>query len=242
MTDRKHATHVLAAAAILIAALAAGPAHATGLRLSGTWVMAGDASWDAFSKTDQRPGLDVSFSYSVLYLGRMFLVDVEGGYLHFTAQGDRLFDTYDTEILGHGMYLGLRVQFRHDRDWWEILQPFVRVDLGWSWTRAEIGSGAADLPDMHDWANGGFIHVGGGLQVTVPTAFIRRTLKIRATERFSIGFAYELGYHRPAPLEMKFSQPTGSGDGAEPIPVQGLDGGTLDLSGLSHTFTFVVTF
>lgn len=239
MSDRNF--RPILAAALVAAGLFASPAHATGLRLSGQWLMADDSSFDTFSSTDVRPGVDVSFSYSVFYLGKMFLVDVEGGYTHYTQHSDTLFDTYSTQILGHAMYLGLRVQFRHDRDYIEIIQPYARVDLGWSWTRAQIGS-SGDLPAMHDWASGGYLYVGGGIQITVPTAFIRNRLRIKATDRFSIGFTYEFGYLRPQPLKMRFSQPTGAAGGPEPIPIEGLTGGSLDLAGMAHNFGFVMTF
>ncbi|MBW2262331.1 MAG: hypothetical protein JRG91_10195 [Deltaproteobacteria bacterium] len=230
-----------AIAFILTLASVSAQAHATGLRAMGSWTMPKDSSYGALSSDEWRgQTLDLSFSYSFLYPGRIVLVDVEGGYIYNGEVQGSLYDTYPTDLEGHGMYLGVRFTARVNRKVLEWLQPYVRTDFGWSWNRVQISG--ASLPAMHDWGNGGFIYVGGGVQLTVPIAFIRKTMRIRLTQRFSIGLSYEFGYLQSAPIKVKFEPtPTNSGD-VEPIPVHGFSAGTLDLSGITHRFGVVIAF
>ncbi len=228
-------------AAIACVLTLATPAHATGLRAMGSWTNPRDDSYGALSSDEWRGRtLDLSFSYSFLYPGRIILLDLEGGYLYNgEVQGD-LYGTYGTGIEGHGMYLGLRISARVNQKAWEWLQPYVRADFGWSWSRVEVaGTG---LPAMHDWGNGGFIYVGGGVQLTLPIFLVRNKMRIRLTQRFSVGLSYEVGYVQMAPIKVKFEpSPTNSGD-VEPIPVHGFGAGTLDLSGITHRFGAVISF
>ncbi len=232
----------LAIAAAAVVAAAPAPALASGLRIQGDSVSATDGSWDAFSATDKRAALDVSLSWTVVYLGKLFLLDVEGGYVHFAREESRLFGQYSTSVLGHGGYLGVRIQFRYDRDWLEVLQPFVRADFGWQWTRGAVQNAGEGTAVLSDWGNSGFIFASGGLQVTVPARFIRDKLKIRVSPRFSIGFSYEIGWYQPGPVKFKLSQEGGGDGGVEPIPVSGVYLGSLDTSGLVHRLGFVLSW
>ncbi len=228
-------------AAVAICALLALPsiARATGLRIEGQWVTAGDSSFDVLSSEDVRSSLDVSFSYSVLYLKREVLLDLEAGYIHYMHHGDTLFDTFSTGILGHGMYVGIRLQFRHDADYLEILQPYIRADFGWAWTRVALKDADGLLPGMEDWGDSGFIYAGGGIQITLPGVWLR---KIRLPGQLSIGFTYEVGYTQPGPIEIRLRPEPTSSEGPEPIPIDGVRLGSLDLAGLTHKFGLVVTF
>jgi len=227
--------------ALLLALLLAvsSPAQASGLRVLGSWTLSPDTSFDVFSSTDWRSDLDVSFSYTFLYAARLFLLDVEGGYRYTTRIEDTLYDLYSTSLDGHSMYLGLRFQARIDRPYIEWLQPYVRIDFGWLWVNARLSR--ASMP-MTDRTSNGFIYVGGGAQVTVPTSFIRNRLHIKATERFTLGFTYELGFYQPGPLRIRLAHEASSATDAEPIPVGGFAMGSLDLMGMVHSFGFVLTF
>lgn len=227
----------------LLAVLALAPeAQATGLRALGSYTLARDTSYDMFSFTDRRRGaLDLSFSYSLIYMRDVLLFDVEGGYLYHAPEGARVFSAYNTELESHSMYLGLRLQVRVDRKAFEWIQPYVRTDFGWMWSRAELKSGS-DRAAMKDWGGGGFIYVAGGVQLTIPVFFIREKIRLRLTKRFSIGFMYEFGYIQTGPIKLKLRESGGGGGDVEPIPVEGFRMGSLDLSGITHTFGAVITF
>jgi hypothetical protein len=217
-------------------------AHATGLRALGSWTNPKDDSYGALSSDEWRGRtLDLSFSYSVFYAARVLLLDLEGGYVYNGEVSSSLYTAYPTDVEGHGMYLGVRVTARINRKAWEWLQPFVRADFGWSWSRVQVSSGY-DLPSMHDWGNGGFIYVGGGVQLTLPIVLIRKKMRIRLTQRFSIGLSYEFGYLQTAPIKVNLEPSTTNSGDVEPIPVHGFGAGTLDMSGITHRFGAVISF
>jgi hypothetical protein len=157
------------------------------------------------------------------------------------STSDLLFGSYTTSILSHGVYGGARISLRIDRDVVEWLQPFARVDGGYMWAKGRLSSAAGGIT-VEDWGSNGFIYAGAGVQVTIPVAFIREKMHICISKRFSVGLGAEIGYIKPWPMKFSMGQ-GGDGNGnVDPIPVQGVDLGGLDLEGMTVRFGLVVTF
>jgi hypothetical protein len=235
------AARAAALAAFALAILLSGNALASGLRLSGDFVFARDTSYDLFSSEDRRGGLDLSFSYTVFYAGCAVLLDVEAGYTYFPPVEDTLFGDYPTSLLTHGAYGGLRVHLRIDRKTIEWFQPYIRLNGGWMWARAELGSGGG--PAMEDWGSNGTVYAGGGIQITIPTAVFRKKGKrVCLPKQFSIGMSHEIGYLWSGPIRFHLHQNDGSDGGVDPIPIEGVGTGALDLRGMMVRVSLVVTF
>ncbi|MFH1438890.1 MAG: hypothetical protein ABIJ56_24505 [Pseudomonadota bacterium] len=241
MTAKKRTILLAGFMAAALLMTAPGPARATGIRLSGDFTYAGDDSYDVFSSQDERRGLNASFSYTLFYLGCAVLLDLEAGYTHFPAEEDSLFSSYETSILTHGVYAGLRLHLRFERKWIEWLQPFVRIDGGWMWAKAEVAQGGGG-PKMADWGNNGFLYVGGGVQITIPVSFVKEKMHMCVSRRFSFGLSVEVGYFRPGPIGFSLGPDEDEDPDVDPIPVEGVSLGSLDLAGLMVNFGLVVTF
>ena len=232
-----------ALAAFALALLVSGNALASGVRLSGDFVFARDTSYDVFSSEDRRGGLDLSFSYTVFYAGCAVLFDVEAGYTYFPAVEDTLFSDYPTSLLTHGAYGGLRVHLRIDRKYIEWFQPYIRLNGGWMWAKAEIGSGGGG-PVMEDWGSNGTVYAGGGIQITVPTAVFKKKKgrRICLPKQFSFGMSHEIGYLWSGPIRFHLDPREDSGGHVDPIPIEGVSPGALDLRGLMVRVSLVMTF
>jgi len=236
------ASRPAALAALAVALLLSGSALASGLRINGDFVFARDTSYDVFSSDDRRGGLDLSFSYTVFYAGCAVLIDVEAGYTYFPPVEDTLFGEYPTSLLTHGAYGGLRVHLRIDRKVIEWLQPYIRLNGGWMWARAELGSGGAG-PAMEDWGSNGTVYAGGGIQITIPTGVFRKKGKRPCLpKRFSIGMSHEIGYLWSGPIRFHLDPKEDSNGNVDPIPIEGVGPGALDLGGMMVRVSLVVTF
>jgi hypothetical protein len=232
----------LAPVVFLAALLLAPAAGATGLRLNGDFLFARDTSYDVFSGKDQRGGLDLSFSYTFYYAGCAVLFDVEAGYMYFPPVEGTLFDAYPTTLLTHGLYGGLRVHLRIDRRYIEWLQPYVRVNGGAVWGKAELGA-AGGQPSMEDWGSTGTVYAGGGVQVTIPTSvFKAKRKRLCLTKQFSFGMSWEAGYFWTGPMRFRLHPKGGTGGDVDPIDVEGVSLGALRLAGPMLRVSLVVTF
>lgn len=228
--------------ALFVSFMFAGEALATGLRVNGDFLFSNDTSYDVFSSKDKRSGLDLSFSYSLYYAGCAVLFDIEAGYIYFPPVEGTLFGSYSTSLLTHGAYGGARIHLRIDRKYISWLQPYIRINGGWMWAKAELSS-PGDGPSMEDWGNNGMVYGGAGVQMTIPQAMMKgKRRRVCISKYFSVGVGIEVGYLWTAPFRFSMTRKDDSDGKVDPIPVEGMDLGPLDLKGLMARFSFVVTF